>query len=186
MLHTLLGLRTLNGVFSKGKGWIPYKTGIRKILETIRYYKGKQFPNDKLSQVYQKHPVQFHVTFTEFNINSLDMSFLFYILYDRDRIIRQQDIDHIHPKSLLEGKYEYQMINRIENYQLLDSGTNRGLKNAKPLKEWILNDVENKEMYLNRHLIPQSEWLWETDNYMAFLEERRKLIIDKINSMLYK
>jgi hypothetical protein len=185
-IYVWIYLSLLNGVFSKGKGWIPYKTGIRKILETIRYSKGKEFPNDKLSQVYQKHPVQFHVTFNEFNINSLDMSFLFYILYDRDRIIRQQDIDHIHPKSLLEGKYEYQMINRIENYQLLDSGTNRGLKNAKPLKDWILTDVENKEIYLNKHLIPHSEELWETDNYTAFLEERRKLIIDKINSMLCK
>ena len=179
-------LSLLNGVFSKGKGWIPYKTGIRKILETIRHFKGKEFPNDKLSQVYQKHPVQFYVTFDESNINSLDLSFLFYILYDRERIIRQQDIDHIHPKSLLEGKYEYQMINRIENYQLLDSGTNRGLKNAKPLKDWILKDVENKEIYLKKHLIPQSEQLWETDNYITFLGERRKLIIEKINSILHK
>lgn len=185
-IYNWIYLSLLNGVFSRGKGWIPYKTGIRKILETIKKSKNKDFPKDKLFQMYQKHPVQFFDNFDEGNINFLDTSFLFYILYDRDRVIRQQDVDHIHPKSLLEGIYEYELINQIENYQLLDSGTNRGLKSAKPLKEWVANHVENKQIYLKKHLIPQDEKLWETDSFKAFLDERRKLIIEKVDSILNK
>lgn len=47
----------INGVFrSKGVGWIPYKTGVRKLLEVIKNYKNKDFPTDELFKVYIEHP----------------------------------------------------------------------------------------------------------------------------------
>jgi uncharacterized protein with ParB-like and HNH nuclease domain len=59
LLHSLV-----NGVFkSKGAGWIPYKTGIRKILEEIRKHKNKDFPFDKLFQVYTNHPITFTIQY---------------------------------------------------------------------------------------------------------------------------
>ena len=39
-------LSLLNKVFSRGCGWIPYKTGIRKIHKVMEKNKGKQFPKD--------------------------------------------------------------------------------------------------------------------------------------------
>ncbi|MBK6932895.1 MAG: hypothetical protein IPH12_19310 [Saprospirales bacterium] len=173
----------LNGVFkSKGAGWIPYKTGIKKILENIKKYKNLPFPTQELFEVYFSHQIVFTQEYNIDTLNRLDTSFLYYIMYDRSQTIRQNDIDHIHPKSLLEGKgVEWNKINNVINYQLLDYGTNRGEKNGKALKIWIEKFVENKQLYLNRHLIPENESLWDIENFTDFLTERCRLIVNKIS-----
>jgi len=176
----------LNGVFrSRGAGWIPYRTGIKKILETIKEYKNQKFPIRELFDVYINHPITFntdYLTNDNFDkLDDLDSSFIYYLIYGK--AIRTNDIDHIMPKSILEKKkYDLHDINSIKNYQLLDSGTNRGDKNAKSFFEWISNPkyVKNKEEYLKIHLIPTNEEFWEEKNFKDFIEERRKLIIEKI------
>lgn len=176
----------LNGVFrSRGAGWIPYRTGIKKILETIKEYKNQKFPIRELFDVYINHPITFntdYLTNDNFDkLDDLDSSFIYYLIYGK--AIRTNDIDHIMPKSILEKKkYDLQDINSIKNYQLLDSGTNRGDKNAKSFFEWISNPkyVKNKEEYLKIHLIPTNEEFWKEKNFKDFIEERRKLIIEKI------
>jgi len=112
------------------------------------------------------------------------MPFLFYVLYDREATIRLQDIDHVQPINKLQGKYDSNFINCVENYQLLDIGTNRGTKGEKSLTEWITKEVENRKIYLSRHLIPPDKKLWELENYELFVKERRNLILQKINSVL--
>lgn len=179
-----LYLSLLSGVFkSKGAGWIPYKTGVRKILKEISKHKGKLFPTEELFKVYEKHPVDFYREINVDNLNRLDRSLLFYLIYDRSPDSRKRDIDHIHPYSLLFGKYDYSDINSIENNQLLEPDMNRGVKSAKPLDVWINNHVLDKPAYLKRHLIPENEELWNVGNFMTFLEERRVLIISKLNSL---
>ena len=176
----------LNGVFrSRGAGWIPYRTGIKKILETIKEYKNQKFPIRELFDVYINHPITFntdYLTNDNFDkLDDLDSSFIYYLI--DGKAIRTNDIDHIMPKSILEKKkYDLHDINSIKNYQLLDSGTNRGDKNAKSFFEWISNPkyVKNKEEYLKIHLIPTNEEFWEEKNFKDFIEERRKLIIEKI------
>ena len=133
----------LNGVFrSRGAGWIPYRTGIKKILETIKEYKNQKFPVKKLFEVYINHPIAFttdYLTNDNFDkLDELDSSFIYYLIYGK--AIRVNDIDHIMPKSILEKKkYDLWDINSIKNFQLLDYGTNRGDKNAKSFFEWISN-----------------------------------------------
>lgn len=184
-IYKWIYLSLLSGVFkSRGAGWIPYKTGIRKILLAMKSCKGEAFPIEKLLNVYRAHPVSFVDQFDEADLSVLDQRFLFFVSYDMESVTRLQDIDHVHPKSLLEGIYDYQKIHRIENYQLLDVGTNRGIKNAKPLKQWICEDVDNKDLYLKKHLIPIDEELWSVENYEKFLIERRKLIKEKIKRVL--
>lgn len=176
----------LNGVFrSRGAGWIPYRTGIRKILETIKEYKNQKFPVKKLFEVYVNHPITFNTDYLTNNnfdkLDELDSSFIYYLIYGK--AIRTNDIDHIMPKSILEKiKYDLWDINSIKNFQLLDYGTNRGDKNAKSFFEWISNPkyVKNKEEYLKIHLIPTNEEFWKEKNFKSFIEERRKLIIEKI------
>ena len=172
----------LNGVFrSRGAGWIPYKTGIRKILEEIKQYKNKKFPKDRLFEVYKSHPVTFTETFTEDMLDLLDRSFLYYLIYDRNQVIRNQDVDHIMPKAILNSLgYDWDKINTISNFQLIDYGTNRGIKNSKPFKEWINNYVNDKSAFVKRHLIPNDENLWEENKFEEFVEERSKLILRKI------
>ena len=133
--------------------------------------------------MYKEHPLVFTDKITEDNLNSLDSSFVFYLMYDKTQTIRSQDIDHIHPKSKLE-EYGYgeDLINNIFNYQLIDSGTNRGTKNDSQLKKWIEDHIEDKDTYLKKHLIPADNSLWIEDNFEAFLKERAKLLMDKIHS----
>lgn len=185
-IYSWIYLSLLSGVFrSKGAGWYPHKTGIRKILAKISQFKGKEFPIKELFDIYKYHPVNFYEHFDESNLNLLDPTFLFFILYDREEVTRSQDTDHIQSYDLLLKKgYDYQFINRIENYQLLDSGTNRWTKRNMLLKEWINNCVQNKDLYIKRHLIPDNKDLWEIENYNDFLNKRRVLIINKVNSIL--
>jgi hypothetical protein len=98
---------------------------------------------------------------------------------------RTEDIDHIHPRSIINPIYPND-TNQIENYQLLDSDTNRNVKRAKPFKEWFCESVEDKlkDEYLKRHFIPTDTKLWEITAYMDFITERRKLIVAHINSIL--
>lgn len=74
LFHSLV-----NGVFrSKGAGWIPYKTGIRKLLEEIKNHKNADFPTDKLFQVYTNHPITFTTSYDTNNLDQLDSSFVYY------------------------------------------------------------------------------------------------------------
>ena len=176
----------INRVFrSKGAGWTPYKTGIRKLLEEIKNHKNLDFPIDSLFQIYTKHPLTFTTTYDSSNLDELDYSFLFYLMYDCNQTIRIQDIDHILPKSILEGlQVPNEKINSIKNYQLLDYGTNRGAKNGKPFKQWIDNDVTDKPAFVKRHLIPTDENIWDESKFDEFVTARTILILSKIATLI--
>lgn len=175
----------INGIFrSRGSGWIPYRTGVNKILNIMIKNKGKIFPYSEIIQMYKDHPLLFTESISEDNLNSLDNSFVFYMMYDQKQTLRTQDIDHIHPRSrLLAHGYDEDIINNIFNYQLIDSSTNRGNKNDMEFKIWVndKNNVKDKTAYLSTHLIPLDETLWTEDKYMFFLSERKKLIMEKIH-----
>jgi len=171
----------LNQVFSRGRGWIPYKTGVRELLEVLSNSKDQTFPVDQIFNVYYRHPLNFRNVISD-NLTDMDTNFILYILYNREVTTRKQDIDHVHPYNLLswQGVNDYK-INNIANYQLLDYKTNRGLKNGKPLGVWIENHVANVDHYLAQHLIPTDPATWKIENFDSFLEQRNQLIINKIN-----
>lgn len=182
-----LRLSILNKVFSRGCGWIPYKTGIRKIHAVMKENKGRSFPKDSLFTVYNYHPLYFYDKVNENNINFFDQEYMLYLIYNGQPTVRSEDIDHIHPYSLLKrAGVDESRINNIANYQLLDSGTNRGIKNGKELADWIQNCIDNsiQKGYLERHLIPRDKSLWKTENYDQFFVERSKLIAAKLNTYL--
>jgi uncharacterized protein with ParB-like and HNH nuclease domain len=172
----------LNGVFrSRGAGWIPYKTGVGKILEEIKKHKDQYFPVDTLFDIYRNHPIIFSLKYDKKNLDNLDRSFLFYLMYSCKKVIRTQDVDHIMPKSILENNgTELEMINSIKNFQLLDSGTNRGEKNGKPFRVWVENYISDKNAYINCHLIPKDESLWDEDSFEEFLDHRADLIMQQV------
>jgi hypothetical protein len=182
-----LRLSLLNKVFSRGCGWIPYKTGIKKIHEVMKSNKGMDFPKDTLLLTYATHPLHFIGSVCETNLSEFDQEYIFYLVYNGQPTIRSEDIDHIHPCSLLiAAGFDETKINDIVNYQLLESGTNRGEKNGKKLSNWINNHIEAtmRQGYLSRHFIPQDPTLWETVQFDKFLEARAKLLSDKINTAL--
>lgn len=180
-----LRLSLLNKVFSRGCGWIPYKTGIKKIHTVMLKHKGNIFPHTEIFSTYKWHPLYFYENITPTNLDSFDSEYIFYLLYNGQSSIRTEDIDHIHPKWILTKKgVDEQKINSIGNFQLLDSGTNRGSKNGKELYDWITNCIEesNKSTYLTRHLIPADTNLWDSNQFDVFLDERLKLLSSKINN----
>lgn len=182
-----LRLSILNKVFSRGCGWIPYKTGIRKIHAVMKENKGRSFPKDSLFTVYNYHPLYFYDKVNENNLNFFDQEYMLYLIYNGQPTVRSEDIDHIHPYSLLKiAGVDESRINNIANYQLLDSGTNRGIKNGKELADWIQNCIDNsiQKGYLERHLIPIDKLFWEIENYDQFFVERSKLIAAKLNTYL--
>lgn len=175
----------LSGVFrSRGAGWIPYKTGLRKISAKLREFKGKPFPAQEVFELYRKHPLHFFADeMSEETLDQFDGQFLFYLIYDGARVVRQQDVDHIHPQHLLSKReVPWNQIGNIGNLQLLDSGTNRHVKNGLELGVWIERHVEEPAGYAARHLIPSDKRLWMSENFTDFLSNRRRMIIDKLRS----
>lgn len=181
-----LTISLLNFIFSRGCGWIPYKTGIRKLHDTLKNYKGKIFPTDELFQVCTNHPLHMFIKTAEpSNINSFDRDYLFYLIYDGKSGLRPEDVDHIHPKKLLSAaNFSDDIINHVANFELLDAPTNRNEKRARELSNWIKNFVEDENVYIVRHLIPANKNLWQTKNFEPFLAERSKMIVDKINKSI--
>ncbi|WP_187647263.1 DUF262 domain-containing protein [Nitrosophilus labii] len=186
LIYKWVYLSMLNKVFRRrGAGWTAYSTGIRKILSVLSKNKNKDFPTDELFEMYYNHPLDFDENIEQEYLDDYDFDFLMYIIYEKPKTFRKNDIDHIYPKSILEKKgYEWSKINSIVNYQLLDFSTNRGNKKDKELYEWIKNNISNKNNYLKMHLIPDDEDLWESDNFDGFLEERGKLITNKLKKEL--
>jgi hypothetical protein len=178
-------LSLLNGVFSRGVGWIPYRTGIRKILNALKGYKRQVFPSEAIFQVYRNHPLRFSADVTTERLDLWDHSFVFYLMYGCQSL-SGRDIDHVHPRSRLEGAdVAPHKIHSIANFQLLDEGTNRNEKRAKTLKGWLEGGgVSNPEDYLERHLIPQEQAKWEIAQFDAFLEKRSAAICDRVSAAI--
>lgn len=177
-------LSLLNGVF-KGRtaGWVSEKTGLNRVYNFLKNFKNRKFPVTEIFiKVYQEHRLRFSEDISLARLNFWDMDFLFYVIYGFEKHIRQLDIDHIHPKSILADKVLPEKINCVENFQLIDISTNRGDKKDKTLEEWIDNItfVPNKDEYIKRHLIPNREF-WSFDKYETFLEKRAEMIVNKIN-----
>ncbi len=186
LIYRWIFLSMLNKVFRRrGAGWTAYSTGIRKILNILKNYKNKDFPTDKLFDMYNNHPLDFDERIKAKWLDTYDFDFLMYIIYEKPKTFRKNDIDHIHPKSILDKKgYESNKINSIVNFQLLDYSTNRGDKNDKELGDWIIKSVKNQKDYLKIHLIPNDNKLWISSNFNDFLEERAKLIVKKLKKEL--
>ena len=102
-------------------------------------------------------------------------------------------VDHIFPQSKLKEikeintetgrkvmKYKKEDRNQIANLMLLSAEENRDEKKDKTPEEW-LEDKDNE--YFEIHLIPKDRELWKIENFEKFVEERRKLIIDKFKQI---
>ncbi|MEZ4646377.1 MAG: hypothetical protein R3E31_27245 [Chloroflexota bacterium] len=75
-------------------------------------------------------------------------------------------------------------MHSVANYQLLDIGTNRNKKRAKPLKDWISGYVADHTSYLNRHLIPTDKFLWLEENFEQFVMKRTEMIVAKVTDFV--
>ena len=107
-------------------------------------------------------------------------------------------VDHIFPQSLLRKvkkvnprtgrqdllRYYQEDRDQIANLMLLTAEENgfSGKRDIPP-NEWFR---DKDDAYLDMHLIPKNPELWELDNYEAFIEERKRLILGKFSNILQR
>lgn len=164
----------------RGAGWTAYTTGIRKILNIMINSDKNIFPINELFQMYDGHGLNYHSNVDTSRLSNYDFDLVMYIIYDSSENLRINDTDHLHPVSIIEDIYDWEQINSIPNFQLLDFSTNRGLKRDKELYHWYTEYVKNKDLYRSVHLLPDDVNLYKSENFLKFLSARSTLIIDKI------
>ncbi|MFA5432492.1 MAG: DUF262 domain-containing protein [Candidatus Paceibacterota bacterium] len=177
----------LNHVFQRGNGWNPSITGRKKILDVLKLYKNSIFPTDLLYNVYRNHSLnKFDDKVNEAWewLNWYERSLVVYLIYGKPTNFRQNDIDHIHPKSILEKKgVEWNKINILGNFQYLYYSDNRSKQDVE-FGVWLNSlfgqDIEKLNEYLNIHCIPNDSSLWCTDRFDDFIESRRVMIYNKL------
>lgn len=102
-------------------------------------------------------------------------------------------VDHIFPQSKLKEvkvinpetgrkimKYKWWDRDQIANLMLLSAEENRDEKRDKSPEEWL---EDKGDEYFEIHLIPRNKELWKIENFEKFVEERRKLIVDKFKEI---
>lgn len=108
----------------------------------------------------------------------------------------QPQVDHIFPQSALKtiknvnattGRkvlaYRAEDRDQIANCMLLTQQENgSGGKGAILPEKWF---EDKSDDYLDMHLIPRDNNLWKLENYPQFIEERKKLILDKFKDLIY-
>ena len=190
-IRTWLIISLLNHVFQRGNGWNPNTTGRKKILDVMKTSKNQIFPTDAIFSVYENHSLN------DFDrklndswewLNWYERSLVIFMLYGKPANFRQNDIDHIHPKSILVEKgIEWNRINLLGNFQYLFYSDNRS-KQALEFGDWLNElfgiDAKKLKEYLDLHHIPNDKSLWYTEKFEEFLEARRLLIYQKIITII--
>lgn len=107
-------------------------------------------------------------------------------------------VDHIFPQSVLKQqklpnpetgrlnimKYKWQDRDQIGNLMLLTAVENGSGGKTDILPEIWFADKSDEYLYL--HLIPRDKNLWKIENFEAFVEERKKLILQKFDYLIIK
>ena len=99
--------------------------------------------------------------------------------------INHLQVHHIFPKSLLyEQGFALHEVNSLANFTFLTQDTNLKVSNRDPA-EYIQEFVARQPGAIESHWIPTDPDLWRIENYLRFLEARRKLLARAANEFLY-
>ena len=91
---------------------------------------------------------------------------------------------HIFPKAKLKDRFDAKTINEIANRAFISWATNRWFSDSLPEK--YLSGVvrERGPEALQAQCVSAEPEEWVLDRYPAFLEKRRRQLIEQINAML--
>lgn len=94
------------------------------------------------------------------------------------------ELHHVFPKGLLyEHGYERRDVNAVANFSFLTSACNKSLGMRAPA-EYFPEVEGNHPGVLASHWITEDSSLWSTDQYLAFLADRRERLAVATNTML--
>ncbi len=94
------------------------------------------------------------------------------------------EVHHIFPKGMLyRNEFKKPQVNAIANFCFLTKDTNLQIRDRPPSE--YFPEIETRHPgALASQWIPMDEDLWETQNYLRFLEERQRLLAQAANALL--
>ena len=94
------------------------------------------------------------------------------------------EVHHIFPKGMLyRNGFSKSQVNAIANFCFLTKDTNLQIRDRPP-SEYLPEVEERHPGALASQWIPMDEDLWQTENYLQFLEERQRLLAQAANALL--
>lgn len=94
------------------------------------------------------------------------------------------EVHHIFPKAQLKRHgYDKRQINALANFCLVTKDTNLKIGSRLPA-EYFRKIRDEHPGALESQWMPMDERLWEIDNYLDFLEARKRLLADGLNEHL--
>ncbi|KKG64150.1 GmrSD restriction endonuclease domain-containing protein [Methanosarcina mazei] len=104
----------------------------------------------------------------------------------------QLELDHIFPYSRLkkvgygkDNRLKYSLAQELTNRAILTKTANRTKSNT-DASDYLASVKRNFPKALELQCIPEDENLWQLENYEQFLEERRKVLAQNLNTFLDK
>ena len=187
-MQTWLYLCLLNGTFSgQSDGVIDTCTDVIKEYSTSEY-----FPFEELENTLRRRLGRV----VEVNQNTIDKNYhlVLNLVYLSSKHVpdfqplligNTPEIDHIFPKSKMLRMYSYpsSLVNNIGNYMLLEKSLNIDKTNKMP-EDYFPEAVKEQLDFFERHLIPPDKALHEPSEFEAFVDARRKLLLDAIKQVL--
>ncbi|MDC1022488.1 HNH endonuclease family protein, partial [Schleiferiaceae bacterium] len=139
--------------------------------------------------------------FLEIHYTSKQIHLLFNLWYgfNYQPVLKENkpQIDHIFPQSVLKKikvlnpengkmnlmKYKWFDRDQIANLMLLTAKENGASGKLDTLpKDWF---KDKSDEYLEKHLIPKDQDLWELDRFEDFIEARKELILGRFSDLIY-
>jgi hypothetical protein len=100
-------------------------------------------------------------------------------------ICNSPEIDHIFPRSKMTNKYKQPsaLVNNIGNYMFLEKTLNIE-KTAIMPEEYFPQAIAEQPDFLKRNCIPEDPELHKAENFLQFVDTRRKMIYDVVKGIL--
>lgn len=102
-------------------------------------------------------------------------------------VYNKKEYHHIFPKSFLKSvlNLDDDKINVVGNFCFLPASSNKVISNKSPKEYFKANIPQTKyEEILKSNLIPHDNTIYENNDYQKFLDERSKLLMEKINEYI--
>lgn len=90
---------------------------------------------------------------------------------------------HIFPKARISERFETREVNEISNMAFISGRTNRRISMDLP-KHYLREVAGRGAQVLASQCVPADPALWELEAFPAFLEARRKLLAEAVNSLV--
>lgn len=186
-------LNTIRNVFSGSSD-----NTLKSCQEVLNNCDSNKFPYSELNAKLAQEPKLSDTEIGNYLMTPYATKYSFLLLSllypDRDWLDKKYNEDHIFPKTeFTRAKLEkrgystdridayMQYFNTLLNLELLADDENK-VKNSQSFDDWIKTRDLN---FKDRHLIPQMAQ-YDFDHFLDFIEERKKLIIERLKELKFE